>query len=80
MYEPYGRQEVEDMEPEPATTVDALQVPVPANWSWDADKVVWIAVGIVGVGFAVWFLMQYSSAKAKAVAASVLEATTDGGN
>ncbi len=55
--------------PEPATVVDAPQVPAVSTWSWDTNKIVIAALGVIGVGFAVYFVLQYNGAKAAHLAA-----------
>lgn len=54
-------------EPEESTVVDEPQVPMPRQWSFDTNTMMMVALGVLGVGFAVWFLVQYTQAKAKAV-------------
>lgn len=50
--------------PEAAVTVDEPQVPnVPASWSWDTNKVVMVVAGMVGLGFAIYFAMQYQATR-----------------
>jgi hypothetical protein len=38
------------------------------QWSWNSETLLWVAGGIVAVSFTVWFLMSYTSAKARAIA------------
>lgn len=55
----------------PEFVVPAL--PMPRQWSWNTEKLLWVAGGVTAVGFIAWFLMAYTSAKARAIA----EAVTD---
>lgn len=60
-----------DDAPEQAEYVDMPQVPaLPKPWVWDTNKIVAVALGVLGLGFGVWFLMSYTSAKSKAEAAA----------
>lgn len=60
MPEEYGEPQQPDM-------VDEVQVPAQSRqWSLDTNTLMMAALGVLGVGFAVWFLIQYTQAKAKA--------------
>jgi hypothetical protein len=49
--------------PEVAVSVDEPQVPAVASWSWDTNKVVMVVAGMVGIGFAIYFAMQYQATR-----------------
>ena len=56
--------------PEQAEYVDMPQVPAMAKpWVWDTNKLVIAALGVLGLGFGVYFLMSYNGAKKAALAA-----------
>jgi hypothetical protein len=50
--------------PQAAEFVDMPQVPTAVPWVWTTNKLVIAALSVLGVGFAIWFVMSYSSAKA----------------
>lgn len=56
--------------PEEAETVDAPQIPNIRNWSFDTNTLVIIALSVLGVSFAVYFVVQYTKAKTLAQASS----------
>ena len=76
-YPEYVEQEFEeqpdDVATAPAPVVSAMVSPM----NWSASTLLWIAGGVLAAGFAVWFLMSYSKAKAAHVA-SLLEGSGDG--
>jgi hypothetical protein len=41
---------------------------IPRQWSWNTETLLWVAGGVAALGFIVWFLMSYTSAKALAMA------------
>jgi len=55
----------EDEEP-----VIALPPVLPRQWSWNTQTLLYVAGGVTAVGFIAWFLMTYTSAKSKAIAAA----------
>lgn len=65
--------------PEPASYVDAPQVPaLPGKWSWSSTTLVYVALGVLALGFVVYFVMQFSSWSA-AVDKTVEAVTPDAG-
>jgi hypothetical protein len=54
----------EEIRPEYVETPDASPAAV-SSWSWDGNKLVIVALGIVGAGFLIYFILQYTSAKRK---------------
>lgn len=61
--------EYESLVEEPEQPNVTLPIRMPTQWSWTTDKLLWVAGGVVVLGFTVWFLTTYTSAKARAIAA-----------
>lgn len=64
----YGYDEYNLMEqaplPEAPRTVSEPQVPTAvATWEWTTNRIIAVALGILTLGFGVWFLMEYTSSK-----------------
>jgi len=60
----YGHEEDNDVQPVVAPPPQSIS----AQWSWSTEKLLWVAGGVVGVSFVVWFLMAFTGAKARAIA------------
>ena len=48
--------------PEPPDTVDALQLPA-FKWTWNANTMIYVGLGILAVVSMVYFLMSFNKAK-----------------
>jgi hypothetical protein len=74
MGDEYGTEEEYD---EPVE--QPVQAPPPfmsRQWSWNTNTLLWSALGVLGAGFIIWFLMSYSGARARAI----MEAANSDGN
>jgi len=56
----------EEMVDEPELVV-APPPSMPRQWSWNTETLLWVAGGVAGVGFIVWFVMSYTNAKSRFV-------------
>lgn len=61
--------DIEEEEPRPVLPAPA------ASWSWTPARIAYVAGGIAGLGFLVWFIMDFSSAKAAHLAKVAANAT-----
>jgi uncharacterized membrane protein len=60
-YENQPAEEVGDVAPAPFTP--------PTQWSWSPRMLLWVAGAVLALGFGTYFLMSYSGARARAIAA-----------
>ncbi len=52
--------------PEPTKMVGEVQVPEASEgfvWEWTTNRIILVGCGILALGFGVWFIMEYTSAK-----------------
>jgi hypothetical protein len=51
-------------EPEEPNVPLIIPTQISKPWSWDNNTLIIAALGIVGAGFVIWFVMEYTRAKA----------------
>jgi len=71
MPDQYGVEYDEEDERPPEVTSFVDAIPGVQAWSWTPNMLLIAALSVLGLGFGVWFLMEYSRARATAIAEAV---------